>query len=474
MVFSSLTFLLVFLPALVVVFFSIPSKIDKARKYVLLFFSILFYAAGEPIYIFLILGCVAITWLLSGKVEEGNKVYLTVAITINLLPLLFFKYSGFIIENINAFTGITALSMPRVSLPIGISFYTFQILAYVIDLYKGNVKKQKNFLFLTLYILFFPQLIAGPIVRYQEVQDAITKNHVSWDNIQYGIGRFIIGLSKKVLIANQVGYVASEIRSHPLDSLSTGHLWLSVFSFALQIYFDFSGYSDMAIGLGSIFGFYFPENFNKPYMSLSVTDFWRRWHMTLGSFFRDYVYIPLGGNRVSKRRWIINVFIVWILTGLWHGAAWNYAIWGLYYAILLVMEKLFCSKWKNYNNKFVKCMRWVFTFFLVMLGWAIFLADDYSMSEFFYFIGRLLYAGKLESKVTIASMGLYGYIPFIMLGAFFAFPSGMIIDKIITRLNMIKSRAFDILNDSVLVLLLLLCIVYIIGGSYNPFIYYKF
>ena len=336
------------------------------------------------------------------------------------------------------------------------------------------MKKQKNFLFLTLYILFFPQLIAGPIVRYQEVQDAITKNHVSWDNIQYGIGRFIIGLSKKVLIANQVGCVASEIRSHPLDSLSTGHLWLSVFSFALQIYFDFSGYSDMAIGLGSIFGFCFPENFNKPYMSLSVTDFWRRWHMTLGSFFRDYVYIPLGGNRVSKRRWIINVFIVWILTGLWHGAAWNYAIWGLYYAILLVMEKSFCSKWKNYNNKFVKCMRWFFTFFLVMLGWAIFLADDYSMSEFFYFIGRLLYAGKLESKVTIASMGLYGYIPFIMLGAFFAFPSGMIIDKIITRLNMIKSRAFDILNDSVLVLLLLLCIVYIIGGSYNPFIYYKF
>ena len=209
-----------------------------------------------------------------------------------------------------------------------LSTYTFQIIAYVIDLYKGKLVRQKNIAYFTLYIMFFPQLIAGPIVRYQEVDDAIENNRVTWEKIQSGIGRFIVGLSKKVLIANQVGYVATEIMSHPLQSVSTGLLWLAILSFMLQIYFDFSGYSDMAIGLGGIFGFTFPENFRKPYMSTSVTDFWRRWHITLGSFFRDYVYIPLGGNRVSSGRWIINVFIVWFLTGLWHGAAWNFAIWG--------------------------------------------------------------------------------------------------------------------------------------------------
>ena len=233
------------------------------------------------------------------------------AIIINLLPLIFFKYAGFIIDNIIVLTGMTVLHIPKIELPVGISFYTFQIIAYVIDLYKGKLVRQKNIAYFTLYIMFFPQLIAGPIVRYQEVDDAIENNRVTWEKIQSGIGRFIVGLSKKVLIANQVGYVATEIMSHPLQSVSTGLLWLAILSFMLQIYFDFSGYSDMAIGLGGIFGFTFPENFRKPYMSTSVTDFWRRWHITLGSFFRDYVYIPLGGNRVSSGRWIINVFIVW-------------------------------------------------------------------------------------------------------------------------------------------------------------------
>jgi Predicted membrane protein involved in D-alanine export len=298
------------------------------RKYVLLCFSIFFYAAGEPFYIFLILCCIWLTWLLSKRIADSDRMCLIFAIIINLLPLIFFKYAGFIIDNIIVLTGMTVLHIPKIELPVGISFYTFQIIAYVIDLYKGKLVRQKNIAYFTLYIMFFPQLIAGPIVRYQEVDDAIENNRVTWEKIQSGIGRFIVGLSKKVLIANQVGYVATEIMSHPLQSVSTGLLWLAILSFMLQIYFDFSGYSDMAIGLGGIFGFTFPENFRKPYMSTSVTDFWRRWHITLGSFFRDYVYIPLGGNRVSSGRWIINVFIVWFLTGLWHGAAWNFAIWG--------------------------------------------------------------------------------------------------------------------------------------------------
>lgn len=474
MIFSSLTFLFVFLPLLVVTYFVIPAKHNEARKYVLLSFSILFYAAGEPVYIFLILSCVSITWLLSKGIENGNKRCLIAAVVIILLPLILFKYSGFIVENIVALTKMTKFQVLEISLPIGISFYTFQILAYVIDLYKGDIKRQNNILFLALYIMFFPQLIAGPIVRYQEVQDAIENNRVSWNKIQNGAGRFIIGLSKKVLIANQVGYVAMEIMSHPLASISTRLLWLAVLSFTLQIYFDFSGYSDMAIGLGNIFGFSFPENFRKPYMSTSITDFWRRWHMTLGFFFRDYVYIPLGGKRVRTARWILNVFVVWILTGLWHGAAWNFAIWGGYYAVLLVIEKRIYSKWKGFNNRVVNCVRWFLTMFFVTFGWAIFSAEGYSISDLFSFLGRLFHGVKLENKVTIASMRLFGYLPYVFLGIIISFPSGIFIDRLGAKLNGIGNKAVAVTHDIVLIAILLLCIVYLIGGSYNPFIYYRF
>ncbi len=359
-------------------------------------------------------------------------------------------------------------------MPIGISFYTFQILAYVVDLYKGRVERQNNILFFALYIMFFPQLIAGPIVRYQEVQDAIENNRVSWDKIQYGAGRFITGLSKKVLIANQVGFVATEIMSHSLNSLSTKLLWLAVISFTLQIYFDFSGYSDMAIGLGSIFGFGFPENFNKPYMCISVTTFWKRWHITLGSFFRDYVYITLGGNRVGIVRWILNVCIVWILTGLWHGAAWNFVVWGGYYAVLLVLEKLVLQKVFKAENKFVIILRWITTMFLVSFGWAIFMADGYTMKELLAFLGRLFHGVKLQNRVTVASMGLFSYLPYVLLGAFISFPSGMIIEKIEEKFNGLENKAYAVVHDLAIIVMLLLCIVYIIGESYNPFIYYRF
>ena len=474
MIFSSLTFILVFMPLLIIIYFAIPARFNKTRKYVLLLFSILFYAAGEPIYIFLILGCVSLTWLLSKGVSEGKKTSFILGLIINLLPLIVFKYSGFIIENIVSVTGSEWIQIPEVSLPIGISFYTFQILAYVVDLYKGSVKRQNNILFLGLYIMFFPQLIAGPIVRYQEVQDAIENNRVSWEKLQYGTGRFIIGLSKKVLIANQVGYVATEIMSHPLESIPTRLLWLSVVSFTLQIYFDFSGYSDMAIGLGSIFGFSFPENFKKPYWSTSITDFWRRWHMTLGSFFRDYVYIPLGGNRVSTVRWVMNVSIVWILTGLWHGAAWNFAVWGVYYAVLLILEKLVFHRWVVSENRVVIFIRWGMTMLFVSFGWAIFMADGYTMRDLFSFLGRLFNCIEVESGVTIVSMGLFGYLPYVLAGSIIALPSGLLFDCVGKRLDSLKSKGYALAHDMVLIGMFLLCIVYIIGGSYNPFIYYRF
>lgn len=328
MIFSSLSFLLLFLPLLFGIYFLIPPKYIKARKSTLLLFSVVFYTSGEPVYIFLIIFCIFITWLLSEQIEYRKKGYLYLVIAVNILPLVAFKYLGFILGNIIAITGINKLQVPDIPLPIGISFYTFQILSYIVDLYSGKIDRQKNIIYLILYVMLFPQLIAGPIVRYPDIQDAIENSRESWEKIQYGTGRFIVGLSKKVLIANQVGYISSEILSHPLNLISTFYLWIAIIAFALQIYFDFSGYSDMAIGLGKVFGFTFPENFDKPYMVKSIQEFWRKWHMTLGAFFRDYVYIPLGGNRVSTLRWIINVLVVWFFTGLWHGASWNYVIWG--------------------------------------------------------------------------------------------------------------------------------------------------
>lgn len=474
MIFSSLTFLLIFLPLLIAIYYIIPAKCNKSRKYILLCFSIFFYAAGEPIFIFLIFGCILFTWLLSAKIAEKSRSHFIFAIVINLLPLLFFKYFRFIAENIIIITGTTAIHIPELSFPIGISFYTFQIIAYVVDLYHKNVERQENIAFFALYIMFFPQLIAGPIVRYQEVQDSIENNRSSWEKVQYGVKRFIVGLSKKVVVANQVGYIAMKIMSYPLQSVSTKLLWLAVISFTLQIYFDFSGYSDMAIGLGGIFGFSFPENFKRPYMSTSVSDFWRRWHITLGFFFRDYVYIPLGGNRVNTGHWVANIVLVWILTGFWHGAEWNFVVWGGYYAVLLVLEKGMNTFFEKLCIKMPEWIRWFFTMFLVALGWAIFMADGYKMIDLGSFLGRLFHSTQLKNKVTITSMNIFGYLPYVALGLLISFPTGMIIGRIANKLNRVQNKIYAVLHDVILIGMLILCIIYIIGGSYNPFIYYKF
>lgn len=475
MVFSSLTFLFMFLPICLITYFLIPAKYVLARKYVLTAFSIVFYACGEPIYVFLIAASVSITYFLSKQIEKKNKFIFILSLVLILFPLGFFKYSNFAIENINK---IAHLSVPHISLimPIGISFYTFQILTYVIDLYKGQVQRQKNIGLLTLYIFFFPQLIAGPIVKYVDIEHALGTSNEDWDKIKEGTRRFLIGLSKKVIIANQIGYIVDSITEMDFSRVSTQAMWLASISFTIQLYFDFSGYSDMAIGLGKIFGFEFKENFNSPYLSLSISDFWRRWHISMGSFFRDYIYIPLGGNQKGKFRWIVNIFIVWAVTGLWHGANWSFVAWGLYYAFLLILEKLFLGK---ILKKFPKVVSWVYTFFLTIVGWTIFMWDTNSPR---YLISRILRLFIQEKNAfpfpfTVSMLELDANIIYLMLGIIIATPIGSWIASQIKKLikpGLTNSKLYYFIHDAVFVSLFVVCIVFLVGETFNPFIYFRF
>lgn len=374
MVFSSLTFLYFFLPLAVVFYFLVKKRVY--RNSILLVFSLLFYSWGEPKYVILMIVSSLIAYLGGILIDKFDcdqkpkykKTMLITTIVLLVAILFVFKYLNFIVDNINLlFHG--NISIKTFVLPIGISFYTFQILSYVIDLYRKEITVQKNFFYLTLYISFFPQLIAGPIVRYQTIEDEINNRHESWDDVITGMKRFIIGLAKKVLIANNVAIIATIVYEGNAAVYGSIMYWIAAIAYMLQIYFDFSGYSDMAIGLGRIFGFHFLENFNYPYVSLSITEFWRRWHISLSSWFRDYIYIPLGGNRTKKTRWMLNIVIVWGLTGLWHGAEWNFVIWGLYYAVLLLLEKLLLA---DILKKLPKILSWMYAMFFVIIGWVIF------------------------------------------------------------------------------------------------------
>lgn len=470
MVFSSLSFLVAFLPVLCVLYFAVPKAWKHVRQYILLLFSLVFYATGEPLYIFLILSCILITWYLARFVKKKNKAALVAAILVNVIPLIVTKYAGFAIRNINALLGKQALRIPDIVMPIGISFYTFQVITYIVDLYREKVKEQRNPLLFALYIMFFPQLIAGPIVTYGEIARELESPDVSWPNIQYGVKRFIIGLGKKVLLANQAGYIAAAIRDNPLQGLSSAMVWLCVIAYTIQIYYDFSGYSEMAIGLGAIFGFHFPENFKDPYCSKSITEFWRRWHITLGRFFRDYVYIPLGGNRVSKLRWVFNISVVWALTGLWHGASWNYIIWGVYYGALIIFERI-----TGIGKKLPKPVGWMITAFLVIVGWSIFMCDGYAIREMLRFSAKLFFIGKeLINPVTIVSLNLSGYIPFLIAGALAASPAGTWFRGKINGLFERNSRITGAVSDIALILVFAVSILFLIGGTYNPFIYFRF
>lgn len=380
MVFSSLVFLFYFLPIVLILYFVVKSKY---RNLVLLLASLFFYAWGEPQYIWIMLfstvldfsSGLGIDWGKRHNKKHISRMFLLLSIVGNLSLLFFFKYSNFLISNINAVSGL-GLNLLNISLPIGISFYTFQTMSYSIDVYRGETKVQKNILNFATYVTLFPQLIAGPIVRYQTVAEEIDGRHESVNKVASGIKRFILGLGKKVLLANNIGLVW-KMYSEGKVSMSVLGSWLAILAFALQIYFDFSGYSDMAIGLGRLFGFTFLENFDYPYMSKSITEFWRRWHISLGTWFKEYVYIPLGGNRGSLAHQIRNILIVWLLTGLWHGPSWNFVLWGLMFALLLIIEKQFLL---NYLEKMPSLLGHVYTLSFVLVSWALFAFDSFGQS----------------------------------------------------------------------------------------------
>lgn len=461
MLFSSISFLYYFLPVVLILYFVVPSKL---KNLVLLLASLVFYGWGEPIYILLMLASILIGYvsacLIGAKNNRRFRRFVLAAATLTLLGFLaYFKYADFFLENFNAVTGIS-VPLLRIALPIGISFYTFQILSYVIDVYRRDVKVQKNIVNLAAYITMFPQLIAGPIVRYRDIANRLESRTHSFANFALGLRRFVMGLSKKVLIANVLGQLCDIFRSS--EEKSVLFYWMYVLAFSLQIYFDFSGYSDMAIGLGRIFGFRFCENFNYPFISKSITEFWRRWHMSLSTWFRDYVYIPLGGNRVSRTRWLFNIFVVWMLTGFWHGAAWNFILWGLYFAVFLCIEKLFLLK----KLKTHKVIGRVYTLLVVAISFVIFNAAD--MGELFVDIKSIFGFGNLPFVTKECLYYLRSYALPLLFALFGATPFVKLSAKRLPKA--IRNSAEPI----VLVVLVLLVTAFLVDGSFNPFLYFRF
>lgn len=466
MVFSSIPFIYYFLPLVLLFYFIVPKAIKNT---VLLISSLIFYGWGEPKYVFLMLLTVSVSYIFGILTDKYRgkiigKISFILSIVINLSFLIYFKYADFFIENVNRVTGLS-IPLLNVILPIGISFYTFQIMSYNIDLYRGKVKVQKNPFTLATYLSLFPQLIAGPIVRYSDVERELYKRTNTIDNIYLGIRRFIFGLSKKVLIANTLGELCTTFTT--TNDKSLFFFWLYGISYMLQIYFDFSGYSDMAIGIGKILGFKFPENFNYPFISKSITEFWRRWHISLGSWFRDYVYIPLGGNRVSKRRWFINIGVVWFLTGFWHGAEWNFILWGLYFAILLTIEKLFLIKYLEKS----KVLSHIYLLFTILVSFVLFSGN--SLSDSLYYIGGLFGKGinGLISFESIYYLKSYGLI--IFTGIICSTPLPLIIKRYSDNIKPVKI-IFDYLEIPFLILLLTVITGFLADGSFNPFLYFRF
>ena len=465
MVFSSLTFLFLFLSVTLFAYFIVPRR--GWRNGVLLAASLFFYAWGEPYYVAVMLLASAVAYfggLLLEKAKRGRarKTVLTVTVCLLLANLLAFKYLNFFAENLGLLLG-RDLGLREIALPIGISFFTFQILSYVIDLYRGEVAVQKNFLRLLLYVSFFPQLIAGPIVRYQTVEREITERRESMEDVLYGTKRFVRGLAKKVILANGVAGTAELIYGADAAVCGSAAYWIAAIAYAMQIYFDFSGYSDMAIGLGRIFGFHFLENFDHPYRAKSITDFWRRWHISLSSWFRDYVYIPLGGNRVSRPRWVLNILIVWALTGFWHGAQWNFLLWGLYYGLLLLGEKLL---WGRGLEKLPGAIRWLITIFLVVLGWVLFDLTDFAqlraVLEGMFSLRATDWPGLIALEGSLVRGAVY-----LPLGAVCLLPWEKWLPETERGVRRVLSYGFHLL-------LLVVCVTLLISAQYNPFIYFRF
>ena len=473
MVFSSLFFLFLFLPLCLGVYFLVPS--DKGKNAVLIAASLIFYAWGEPVFVLLLVASAAANYGFGRLIEHyrgarHHKLLLAAAVTVDLGVLVFFKYAGLLTETVN---GLFSLSLPvaKLALPIGISFYTFQTISYVVDVYRGDVRVQKNFWRYLLYLSLFPQLIAGPIVRYSQIEPQLEHRAISRENIFYGALRFFVGLGKKVLIANYAGKAASMLLDGSMQSTSVAGAWLGVILFAFEIYFDFSGYSDMAIGLGRIFGFKYDENFDLPYTSSSITEFWRRWHISLGSFFRDYVYIPMGGNR---RHQLLNLLVVWGLTGLWHGASWNFALWGLYFFVLLYVEK----RLKKPLSHVPTVIRRILTLFFVALGWTLFYYTDLTKlwaAVTTMFTGPMLWQSTdgitLLNNLPLLILCILGSTRLPrMLGLLF----GSLCAVGEPRQTVAKERLYVLLVFVFDLAVLALSVISLVGSSYNPFLYFRF
>lgn len=463
MLFTSITFLYYFLPLVLIFYFITPKKY---RNIILLISSIIFYAYGEPKYVFLMLLEIIISYygaILIDKYPRYKETILAIFITIHLGLLCIFKYTNFLISNINNIFN-SNISPLNIIMPIGISFYTFQIISYLVDVYRKKVPPQKNILTLATYISLFPQLIAGPIVRYKDINEELKNRTITLEDTSYGFRRFIIGLAKKVIIANSLGELFNILNNNvPISLAST---WLKSLSYMLQIYFDFSAYSDMAIGLGCIFGFHFLENFNYPYISKSITEFWRRWHISLGSWFKDYLYIPLGGSRRGPLILIRNILIVWFLTGLWHGASWNFIIWGLYFGLILLIEKLFLKK---YFSKVPVIFKHIYVLFIVLISFIIF--NSTTIDEAITTIKNLFISNSLINSGTIYY--LKSYLPLILISLIGATP---LIKNIYTKLSKNKTlnKILNILEPIYLIILLIIVTAYLIDSTYNPFLYFRF
>ena len=466
MLFSSIPFLYYFLPCVLIAYLIAPKALKNS---VLLLFSLFFYAWGEPKFLIFMLLSIAQGYIFGILIEKyrgrkASKVFLILSVAFSLLLLGYCKYADFLISSFNAVTGLS-VPLLKIALPIGISFYTFQILSYVVDVYRGEVPAQKNLINLAAYIAMFQQLIAGPIVRYSDIALQLNNRSHTAEKTAQGIRRFVIGLGKKMLLANVLAELVNTFKAS--DEKTVFFFWLYAIAYTLHIYFDFSGYSDMAIGLGMIFGFRFSENFNYPYISASITEFWRRWHISLGSWFRDYLYIPLGGNRVSRPRWLFNILIVWMATGLWHGAAWNFVVWGLMFAVLLMVEKLWLlkplQKMKFFNHLYV--------LFFVVLSFVIF--DAASLSDGFYSL-KAMFGGAGLNFIGAESLYYFkSYAVVLLIAVIGATP---LPKKLVDTLakNKIGTAALGVAEPLVLVGILAVCTAFLIDGSFNPFLYFRF
>lgn len=470
MLFSSTDFLFFFLPITLFIYFVFLRKTKKVKNYFLLLMSLFFYSYGEPKLVLLLITSIVTNYiygLLIDKYREKkgvSKLIIILMLMTNLGILMVFKYLGFFVSNINEIFK-TAITIPNIVLPIGISFYTFQAISYVIDVYRGKGQVQKNILNVGLYLSFFPQLIAGPIVRYETIAEQINNRKETFDDFSKGIYRFLIGLFKKILIANQMAVIADFAFDNGPTSVAIA--WIGAIAYAIQIYFDFSGYSDMAIGLGKVFGFKFDENFNYPYISKSITEFWRRWHISLSTWFRDYVYIPFGGSKVSKSRTIFNLLIVWLLTGFWHGASWNFILWGLFFFVLLMIEKNIIKPDKE-RKWFGNFIMHIYTLFSVLIGWVLFRA-----------VGLENVITYIKSMFGLGNIPLYDYnvsiygkqkLLFFILGIIFALPLFKKLEELFDKNKFVNATLVPIIMTAIF----LICVSFLIKGSYNPFIYFNF